>query len=38
MVAMVLADAYLHKFGGDHIDDVLQALGAYEERIGWHSS
>jgi chorismate synthase len=35
MVALVLADAYRLKFGGDHIDDVLQALGAYEERIGW---
>ena len=23
------------KFGGDHIDDVLAALAAYEERIGW---
>jgi chorismate synthase len=38
MVAFVLADAYRRKFGGDHIDDVLQALRAYEERIGWHSS
>ena len=38
MVALVLADAYRRKFGGDHIDDVLQALRAYEERIGWHSS
>jgi len=38
MVALVLADAYRRKFGGDHIDDVLQAVGAYEERIGWHSS
>jgi chorismate synthase len=35
MVALVLADAYRRKFGGDHIDDVRQALGAYEERIGW---
>jgi len=35
MVALVLADAYRKKFGGDHIDDVLQAVGAYEERIGW---
>jgi chorismate synthase len=35
MVALVLADAYRRKFGGDHIDDVLQAVGAYEERIGW---
>ena len=38
MVAFVLADAYRRKFGGDHIDDVLAALRAYEERIGWHSS
>jgi chorismate synthase len=35
MVAFVLADAYRQKFGGDHIDDVLQAVGAYRERIGW---
>jgi chorismate synthase len=35
MVALVLADAYRRKFGGDHIDDVKQALAAYEERIGW---
>ena len=26
MVAFVLADAYRAKFGGDHIDDVLQAV------------
>ena len=37
MVALVLADAYRRKFGGDHIDDVLQATRAYEERIGWHT-
>jgi chorismate synthase len=36
MVAFVLADAYRAKFGGDHIDDVREALRAYEERIGWH--
>jgi chorismate synthase len=35
MVAFVLADAYRRKFGGDHIDDVRQALRAYQERIGW---
>jgi chorismate synthase len=35
MVALVLADAARSKFGGDHIDDVLEALRAYEERIGW---
>jgi chorismate synthase len=38
MVALVLADAYRRKFGGDHIDDVLAAVRGYEERIGWHSS
>jgi chorismate synthase len=38
MMALVLADAYRRKFGGDHIDDVLAAVRAYEERIGWHSS
>jgi chorismate synthase len=37
MVAFVLADAYRRKFGGDHIDDVLQAVRAYEERIGWRN-
>jgi chorismate synthase len=35
MVCFVLADAYARKFGGDHIDDVRQALAAYEDRIGW---
>jgi chorismate synthase len=35
MVALVLADAYRDKFGGDHIHDVHAALVAYEERIGW---
>jgi chorismate synthase len=35
MVALVLADAYRLKFGGDHIADVLQAVHAYEERIQW---
>jgi chorismate synthase len=38
MVALVLADAYRRKFGGDHIDDVLEAVRAYSERIGWRSS
>jgi chorismate synthase len=37
MVALVLADAYRQKFGGDHIDDVLEALSAYERRIGWQT-
>jgi chorismate synthase len=35
MVAFVLADAYRRKFGGDHIDDVVAALRAYEERVGF---
>jgi chorismate synthase len=35
MVAFVLADAYRAKFGGDHIEDVSEALRAYEERIAW---
>jgi len=35
MVAVVLADAYRRKFGGDHIDDVKAAVAAYERRIGW---
>jgi chorismate synthase len=38
MVAFVLADACRSKFGGDHIDDVLEAVRAYRERIGWPSS
>ena len=36
MVAIVLAGAYREKFGGDHIDDVREALERYTERIGWH--
>src|SRR4051794_18247437 len=35
MVALVIAKACREKFGGDHIDDVLTAAGAYRERIGW---
>jgi chorismate synthase len=35
MVALVLADAYRRKFGGDHVEDVLAALRAYRERIDW---
>jgi chorismate synthase len=38
MVALVLADSYRRKFGGDHVDDVRQAVDAYTDRIGWHSS
>ncbi len=37
MVAFVLAEAYRKKFGGDHIDDVVAALDAYRERIGWRT-
>jgi chorismate synthase len=37
MVAFVLADAYRQKFGGDHVDDCLEALRAYERRIGWQT-
>ncbi len=35
MVCLVLASTYREKFGGDHIDDVLAAVGAYRERIDW---
>jgi len=35
MVALVLASAFREKLGGDHIDDAIAALRAYEERIGW---
>ena len=35
MVALVLASAYREKLGGDHMDDVLASLRAYEERIGF---
>ncbi len=38
MVALVLAQAYREKFGGDHIDDMLESVDAYRQRIGWHSS
>lgn len=33
-VAMVLADAYLQKFGSDCVDDISAALAAYKARIG----
>ena len=35
MVCLTLAAAYREKFGGDHLDDVLGALAAYKQRIGW---
>ncbi|MEO8969180.1 MAG: chorismate synthase, partial [Solirubrobacteraceae bacterium] len=38
MVAFVLADAYRRKFGGDHVDDVREAVTAYRRRIGWPTS
>jgi len=37
MLCFVLADAYRVKFGGDHIADVLGAVTAYHERIGWRA-
>ncbi|MGI8920943.1 MAG: chorismate synthase [Solirubrobacteraceae bacterium] len=37
MVAFVLANAYRQKFGGDHIDDVCDAVTAYRERIDWRT-
>jgi chorismate synthase len=33
MVALTLARAYREKFGGDHIDDVVEAIAAYKHRI-----
>ena len=33
MVALTLARAYREKFGGDHIDDVVEAVAAYKRRI-----
>jgi chorismate synthase len=35
MVCLTLARTYREKFGGDHIDDVLAAVEAYEKRIDW---
>lgn len=35
MICLVLAGCYRDKFGGDHIDDVIDALDAYRNRIGW---
>ncbi|WP_027008107.1 chorismate synthase [Conexibacter woesei] len=35
MLAYVLADAYRRKFGGDHIEDVREAVARYTERIAW---
>jgi len=33
MVSYVLADAYRRKFGGDHIEDVHEAVQRYRERL-----
>jgi chorismate synthase len=35
MVALVIAETCLEKFGGDHVDDTRAALEAYLERIPW---
>jgi len=35
MVCLTLAACYREKFGGDHIDDALAAVEAYEKRIDW---
>jgi len=35
MLALELARACREKFGGDGMGDVLAAVAAYEERIGW---
>ena len=35
MVALVLAEGYREKFGGDPLNDAVAALRAYEERIEW---
>jgi chorismate synthase len=38
MLALVLADAYRRKFGGDHVDDAREAVERYRERIGWRGA
>jgi chorismate synthase len=35
MVALVVGAAYRDKLGGDHVEDAVAALRAYEERVGW---
>jgi len=35
MICLAMVKTYREKFGGDHMDDVLAAIGAYKERIGW---
>ena len=34
MTALVFADAYLEKFGGDSVADTKASIAAYRERIG----
>lgn len=34
MLAIVLADAFLEKFGGDHIDEMLRNYKSYMESVG----
>ena len=34
MVALILADAALEKFGGDHLRETLRNFGAYQKTIG----
>jgi chorismate synthase len=36
VVALVLADAVLEKFGGDNLLDIKEALAAYQRRIRPH--
>lgn len=33
MTALVFADAYLEKFGGDNVEDTMSAVAAYRERL-----
>lgn len=35
MICLAMVKTYREKFGGDHMDDVLAAIDAYKERIGW---
>lgn len=35
MVCLTMAKAYREKFGGDHMDDVRDAIVAYKDRIDW---
>jgi chorismate synthase len=35
MVCIVLAREFQRKFGGDTVDDLVDAVARYRERIGW---